>query len=71
MGSFMNIDDYGHGGYKVVIIASVLILMQSLMVGGRLFSRHLQKTSLAADDYALFFATVSTCVESLLKTSYH
>ena len=57
MGSFENITDYGHGGYKVVIVASVLILMQSLMVGGRLLSRYLKKAPLAADDYVLFLAT--------------
>ena len=57
MGSFTDLSDYGHGGYKVVVVASVLILMQSLMVCGRLLSRHLQKAMLAADDYILFIAT--------------
>ena len=57
MGSFTDLHDYGHGGYKVVVVASVLILMQSLMVCGRLLSRHLQKAALAADDYVLFLAT--------------
>lgn len=50
---------YSHGGYKVVVVASVLILMQTLMVSGRLLSRHLQKVALAVDDYVLFVATVS------------
>ena len=57
MGSFTYLSDYGQGGYKVVIVASVLILMSSLMVCGRLLSRHLQKAALAADDYVLFLAT--------------
>ena len=56
----MEADNYAHGGYKVVIVASVLILMQTLMVGGRLLSRRLQKVWLGIDDYVLISATVSS-----------
>ncbi len=41
----------------MVVVASVLLVMQFLMVGGRLLSRYLQKATLAADDYVLFVAT--------------
>lgn len=44
------------GGYKVTIVAAVLILMQFLMVYGRYYSRRLQKVSFQADDYTLVLA---------------
>lgn len=53
------VGNYVDGGYKVVIVASLLIMMQLLMVGGRLFSRKLQKVWLGVDDYVLVSATVS------------
>lgn len=40
-------------------MAILLIVMQVLMVTGRLVSRRLQKVMLGADDYALLSATVS------------
>ncbi|KAL8652631.1 MAG: hypothetical protein Q9210_002574 [Variospora velana] len=49
---------YGDGGYKVVVVASVLIFMQFIMVFGRYYSRRLQKVLLEADDYVLLLATV-------------
>ncbi len=52
--------DYGHGGWKVVVVAGLLIVMQSLMLAGRYISRRLKETSLAADDYVLVLATVFT-----------
>lgn len=57
MHTFQGVADYGHDGYRVVVVASILIVMQSLMVGGRVLSRYLQKAALAADDYVLFAAT--------------
>ena len=56
----MEVGNYTHGGYKVVVVASILILMQTLMVGGRLLSRRLQKVWLGVDDYVLISATVSS-----------
>lgn len=50
---------YGEGGYKAVVVASVLILLQFLMVSGRYYSRRMQKVMLGADDYVLLLATVS------------
>lgn len=55
----MEVGDYSQGGYKVVIVAALLIIMQSLMVAGRFVSRKLQKVVLAVDDFVLVFATVS------------
>ncbi|KAI4131128.1 MAG: hypothetical protein LQ341_006387 [Variospora aurantia] len=49
---------YGNEGYKVVVVASVLIFMQFIMVFGRYLSRRLQKVLLEADDYVLLLATV-------------
>ena len=54
----MEVGDYAYGGFKVVVVASILILMQMLMVGGRLLSRKLQKVSLGIDDYVLISAVV-------------
>lgn len=52
---------YGNGGYKVVVVASVLFLMQFLMVFGRCYSRRLQHVKFEADDYVLVLATVHSC----------
>ena len=60
MASFVDITSYGHGAFKVIVVAAVLILMQILMVGGRFLSRKLRKVSLAADDYVLLTATIFT-----------
>ncbi|KAL8947193.1 MAG: hypothetical protein Q9222_006501 [Ikaeria aurantiellina] len=51
---------YGQDGYKTVIVASVLILMQFILVSARVCSRRLQKVSIAIDDYILFVATLLT-----------
>ncbi|KAL8749398.1 MAG: hypothetical protein Q9184_006821 [Pyrenodesmia sp. 2 TL-2023] len=51
---------YGEGGYKAVVVASVLILLQFLMVSGRYYSRRMQKVMLEADDYVLLLATLFT-----------
>ena len=56
----MNINSYAHGGFKVIIVAVLLIVMLFLMVGGRLTSRKLQKVEFGADDYVLLLATVLT-----------
>ena len=56
----MDVGDYSHGGYKVVVVASLLIFMSMLMVGGRLLGRQLQKVWLGIDDYVLILATVCT-----------
>ena len=50
---------YGNKGYKVAIVAILLIVMQVLMVTGRLVSRRLQKVMLGIDDYVLLPASVS------------
>ncbi|KAL9581927.1 MAG: hypothetical protein Q9212_003602 [Teloschistes hypoglaucus] len=51
---------YGDGGYKVVVVASVLVLVQCLMLFGRGYSRRLQHVMLEADDYVLLLATIFT-----------
>ena len=56
MDSFVNVSSYDHGGFKVVIVAVLLIVMQILMVGGRLISRRLREVSFGADDYMLLLA---------------
>lgn len=58
MASVINIMDYGHDGYRVVLVAILMIVMQILMLTGRLVSRRLQKVMLGADDYVLVSATV-------------
>lgn len=55
--SFVDVTDFSHGGYKVVIVAGVLILMLLLMVTGRLVSRRLKRAGVAVDDYFLLVAT--------------
>ena len=60
MGSLIDINSYGQGAFKVIVVAALLILMQSLMVGGRFVSRRLRKVPLAADDYVLLIATILT-----------
>lgn len=49
---------YGDGGYKVVVVCAILLLMQFLLVSGRYFSRKLQKLLLEVDDYVLLLAAV-------------
>lgn len=56
----MDTTSYGHGAFKVIIVAALLIVMQILMVGGRIVSRNMQKVSLAMDDYMLLIATIFT-----------
>lgn len=60
MSLIISVTDYDHGGWKVVVVAAILILMQFLMLVGRYISRRLQKVSVAADDYVLLLATVFT-----------
>lgn len=50
---------YGHGGYKVVVVAAVLIFMQLVVLYGRCYSRHLKRVLLELDDYVLMVAAVS------------
>lgn len=57
MVSFEDVNSYGQGGLKVVIVTVLLIVMQFLVVGGRLTSRRLRKVSFGADDYVLLLAT--------------
>ena len=74
MDSFTDIISYGHGAYKVIIVAVLLIFMQFLMVGARLVSRKLRKASLAADDHVLLIAAVLTtglCALALACKSTH
>ena len=56
--AFVDVTDFNHGGYKVVIVAGVLILMLLLMVTGRLVSRRLKRAGVAVDDYVLLVATI-------------
>ena len=60
MTSFVDIASYGHGAFKVIIVAAVLIILQLQVVGGRFLSRKMRKVSLAADDYVLLTATIFT-----------
>ncbi|KAL9132944.1 MAG: hypothetical protein Q9175_005882, partial [Cornicularia normoerica] len=60
MSPFVDITSYGHGAFKVIVVAALLIVMQVLMVGGRFLSRKMQKVPLAADDYVLLTATILT-----------
>lgn len=60
MASFVDITSYGHGAFKVVVVATLLIAIQLLMVGGRFLSRKLRKVPLAADDCVLLIATIAT-----------
>ena len=60
MDPFMAATDYHEGGWKVVVVAAILIVMQTLMVTGRFFSRKMQKIGLAADDYVLLMSTIFT-----------
>ena len=57
MVSFENVTSYGQGGIKVIIVTVLLIVMQFLVVGGRLTSRRLRKVTFGADDYVLLLAT--------------
>lgn len=56
--AFVDVTAFSHGGYKVVIVAGVLIVMLFLMVFGRLISRRLTQAGMGADDYVLLIATV-------------
>ena len=58
--TFVNVADYRDGGYKIVIVASILIAMQLLMLASRLVSRRLNQVELATDDYVLILATALT-----------
>ena len=60
MDSFTDVTSYGHGAFKVIIVAALLIFMQSLMLGGRFLSRKIRKAPLAGDDYVLLSATILT-----------
>ena len=60
MDQVTDITSYGQGAFKVIVVAALLIFMQSLMLGGRFISRKLRKVPLAADDYVLLIATVLT-----------
>lgn len=62
MHMFMGITDYGDGGWKVIIVAVVLISLQILMVTGRFASRTLKKVGVKVDDYVLLFGTAFTIV---------
>ena len=56
MSSLTSLDEHSAGAYKVTVVAIILMVMQFTMGSGRLLSRRLQKTVLAADDYVLLFA---------------
>lgn len=60
MDSFVYVASYGHGGFKVVVVTVLLIVLQCLVVGGRFTSRRLRKVSLGTDDYVLLLATALT-----------
>lgn len=51
---------YSDGGYKAVVVASVLVLMQFIMLFGRYYSRRLQRIMLEIDDFVLLLATLFT-----------
>ena len=54
----MDVHSQADGGWKVTVVTSVLILMLTLMVVGRIVSRSLKKSKLQKDDYMLLLATV-------------
>ena len=56
--AFVDVTAFSDGGYKVVIVAGVLIVMLFLMVFGRLISRKLTQAGMGPDDYVLLIATV-------------
>ena len=60
MDSFVYVASYGHGGFKVVVVTLLLIVLQFLVVGGRFTSRRLREVSLGIDDYVLLLATALT-----------
>ena len=55
----MDVRDYDHGGWKVIVVASILVFMLVSMLLGRLVSRSLKKSTLQKDDFMLLAATVS------------
>ena len=55
----MEITSYGDGGWKVAMVAAILIFMQVLAVSGRIISRSMKKARLAVDDYVLILGSVS------------
>ena len=57
-GEVMSVMSHGSGGWKVVLVSTILIFMQILMICGRGVSRRLKKTQLASDDYMLIVGTV-------------
>ena len=61
----MEITSYGDGGWKVTLVAAILIFMQLLAISGRIISRSMKKASLAVDDYFLILGTVSRDFASL------
>ena len=61
----MEITSYGDGGWKVALVAAVLIFMQVLAVSGRIISRSMKKSRLALDDYVLILGTVSRAFSSI------
>ena len=63
----MEVGDYAYDGFKVIVVASILILMQMLVVGGRLISRRLQKVWLGIDDYVLISAAVFSLLSLWVK----
>ena len=62
----MDITFYGDGGWKVTLVAAILIFMQILAVSGRIISRSMKKARLAVDDYVLILGTVSRIFVSFL-----
>ncbi|KAL8865719.1 MAG: hypothetical protein Q9174_006735, partial [Haloplaca sp. 1 TL-2023] len=58
--SIMDEARYLEGGYKVVVVAAVLLFMQSLLVTARCCSRRMQKITLEVDDYVLVLAALFT-----------
>ena len=55
----MDVGDQGNGGWKVTVVASILVFMLLTMVLGRLVSRALKKSRLQNDDFMLLVATVA------------
>lgn len=55
----MDVMDRGHDGWKVIVVAAVLVFMLVSMLLGRLVSRSLKKSSLRWDDFMLIAGTVS------------
>lgn len=76
---FLNPADYPPGylserqGYKLLIVAVLFIILETLFAGLRYFSRRKQHTPIGIDDWFIWPAlvfNVGLCVESIGKSQH-